>query len=191
MDRRVWSRFRAERAAPWRTTRASLIARAGALLLTGALSSCAGHGAALSDADMSAIQRVALHELFSEREHARVLVVWSDSSDAGPVLASLDETPASTVAASSALPQVRVSRDDVHALFRDHPDGWAALFERHPGAAGLVEVGRVQPGADPRTATLVIGRSCGEHCRMAWRVAARRDASPEWRVPAVERLEVE
>ena len=71
--------------------------------------------------------------------------------------------------------------------FRAHPDGWKAFWARYPGSTGVIELSPVRLTDD--SAALVVGRSCGEHCRTAWRVRLGR-AGAGWRVARVEFLPV-
>jgi len=135
--------------------------------------------------DSAAVQQAALTELFLVRERASALVVWQDALHAGPVFDSLGLTPAATVSVPAALPVTRLSLSELEALFRAHPDGWAALYDRYAGTPGLVEVGPVTFQRGGRTAQVAVARSCGENCRMAWQVAAERGAEGIWRVRSV------
>ncbi len=137
--------------------------------LCAAAAAC-GRGARDADA-----QGAALGYLFRERERGRRLVVWADA-EPGPVFAAagvrraaLDARAAAAVARAAGLPVARVTAADMTRLFREHADGWAAFYARHPGTPGLVEVGRVERGAGG-AAVVHVGRSCGEHCRHLWRV---------------------
>jgi hypothetical protein len=159
-----------------------------ALLATG----CAPSARASDELrDDAAIREAALTELFLVRERARSMVFWVDSVHAGPVFDSL-RLPAGPVVpapvAPAPLPSAQVTLADMQALFRDHPDGWAAFFARHPGAPGLVEVGPVERDMDGRRARVAIGRSCGEHCRMAWRVELALETTGGWRIVSVGRI---
>jgi hypothetical protein len=122
-----------------------------------------------------------------------VLVVWADR-DPGPVFAELVATTPDAVPARDApptrvgtVPVVAVRGRDLDTLFRAHPDGWKAFWARYPGATGVIELSPVRLTGD--SAALVVGRSCGEHCRTAWRVRLGRSGA-EWRVARVEFLRV-
>ncbi len=134
-----------------------------------------------------------MRELFLVRERPRVLVVWADPAP-GPVFAESDsgfrpsraERPPRRV---GAVPVETVGQRELTALFRANPDGWEAFYARYPGALGIIEFAPAQ--VDDDSASLVVGRSCGEHCRFVWRVQLRRVAAAQWRVArvtAVERL---
>ncbi len=161
------------------------------LVAHGASGCAASSGPGNAGREEAAIQQAALTELFLVRERARSIVFWADSAHVGPVFDSLG-VPAGPVgslpAAPPSLASYGVTLADMQALFREHPDGWAEFFVRYPGAPGLVEVGVVERDADGRRARLAIGRSCGEHCRMAWRVEVTRDATGDWRVASVGRI---
>jgi hypothetical protein len=128
-----------------------------------------------------------LRELFLAHEHPRMLVVWAEPRDPGPVFAELggDAVPERVAPPASVggVPVVAVRRRELDALFGAHPDGWKAFYERYRGATGLVEISPVRTAGD--SATLVVGRSCGEHCRTAWRVRLSR-AGGAWRVTRVQ-----
>jgi hypothetical protein len=108
------------------------------------------------------------------------------------VFAELAPTTADAVPARDAppavvgaVPVVAVRRRDLDALFRAHPDGWKVFWTRYPGATGVIELSPVRLTGD--SAALVVGRSCGEHCRTAWRVRLGRDPhSAPWRVTGVQ-----
>jgi len=135
--------------------------------------------------DSAAVQQAALTELFLVRERASALVLWQDSLHAGPVFDSLGLRPTDMVSVPAALPAVRVSLAELEALFRDAPDGWAALYARYAGTPGLVEVGPVAFARGGRSAQLAVARSCGENCRMAWHVQVERGAEGIWRVRSI------
>ena len=70
--------------------------------------------------------------------------------------------------------------------FRVHPDAWRAWFARYPGTSGLIETTAPRAtDASAAVAELLVGRSCGEHCRMAWRVRVRRHPDGAWRTDSV------
>ena len=144
-----------------------------------------------------AVQRVALDSLFTGREHAQRLVVWATDAADGPALEALGPLiPRTTMRRTidvarlaPTLPARAMTEAAVAALFRTNPDGWAAFFREYPGSSGLVELSPVwlSPGGD--SATTYVGRSCGEHCRNAWRVSARR-AGSRWIIIGLEWLRV-
>lgn len=138
------------------------------------------------------VVRVALVQLFTVREHAQAITLWRDPTvsltlDALP---DADARPRVTVdSATLALP-LRIesaNRASMDAFFHEHASGWDAWFEAHPANAGLVEVAQPQMRGD--TATVVVGRACGEQCRNAWRVTLVR-ASGAWTVQQVDVLSV-
>ncbi len=154
-------------------------ALAAALLGTAALGCARGGGGAEQGAEQGAAQGAAIRHLFFERERAARVVLWADPAEPGPAFEALGRAPAppadsAALARGVAAPVTLVRGADLRRLFRDHPDGWAAFYRRYPGAPGLVEVGPVLRAADGRTAEVVVGRACGEHCVNAWRVELRR-----------------
>jgi hypothetical protein len=175
-----------------RAARVTWWAAAAAVIVAG----CGGR-----DADDDArVQGAALRHLFRERERAGRLVVWADAAEVGPVFAALgvpaDRVDRLAVGARAAdgltaavgVPVTLASATDMARLFREHADGWRAFYRQYAGTPGLVELGRVRY-AD-RTATVVVGRSCGEHCLHAWRVTLGAGAGGAWRATGVEPLRV-
>lgn len=143
------------------------------------------------------VQRVALGSLFSGRERAQRLVLWESDAENGPALESLRSTlprarkshTIDVTRLAPSLPARTLGEAAVAELFRKNPDGWAAFFRENPGSSGLVELSPVWLSGDGDSATTYIGRSCGEHCRNAWRVSARRMSS-RWTVTAVQWVRV-
>ena len=143
------------------------------------------------------VQRVALDSLFNGRERARRLVLWESDAADGPALEALRSTiPRVTmsrridvVRLAPSLPARTLTEAAVADLFRKNPDGWAAFFRENAGSAGLIELSPVwlSPGGD--SATTYVGRSCGEHCRNAWRVSARRTSS-RWIITELQPVRV-
>jgi hypothetical protein len=135
------------------------------------------------EATSYAVQRLALDSLFNGRERAGRLVLWATDAGDGPVLEALDSlvpksaTPRTIDVArlGAALPARVMTEQVIAELFRTYPDAWAAFFRDNPAAAGLVELSPVRLSSDGRSATTYVGRSCGEHCRSAWRIVADRD----------------
>lgn len=154
---------------------------------------------ALSDRDRVAVQRAALLTLFVEREHAQQLVFWSDSANASPTATLLRDAGVSLVndwpdTAALALP-MPVHLESLATLeqhFREEPDGWEAWFTRFPASSGIVVLTRptvLTPGADGVVrASIVVGRTCGEHCHSAWRLTLVRTSTAAWRTIRVEPL---
>jgi hypothetical protein len=145
------------------------------------------------DAD---VQRAALRYVFVTRETNARLVVWADGARRGPVLEALGEPlvapPAAVLLTDSAVgvPVVPIRRIDLDTLFRAHPDGWDAFFRAYPRTNGVVEVATPRYAGDRQTATVVVGRACGEHCMQGWRVHVRRDARGGWSATGVDFLRV-
>jgi hypothetical protein len=144
------------------------------------------------EATSYAVQRLALDSLFTGRERAQRLVLWATDAADGPALEALGPIiPKATmhrtidvVRLAPSLPARAMTEAAVAALFRENPDGWAAFFRENPGSSGLVELSPVGlTGGD--SATTYVGRSCGEHCRNAWRVSARRTSS-RWIITGLE-----
>ena len=154
-----------------RATRALVLAAA-------ALGACARPGHAAD----AAVQGAAVRELFVTREHARQLVLWADPGEIGPTFELLGAADAGAdsgaLAAAIPAPVRPVRAAQLAALFRAHPDGWAAFYVAYPGAPGLVELARPAWSGDT-LATVLVGRACGEHCFNAWQVAVR--AAPDGR----------
>ena len=143
------------------------------------------------------VQRVALGALFNGRERAQRLVLWESDAEDGPALEALRSTlPRARTShridlarLAPSLPARTLTEAAVADLFRKNPDGWAAFFRENPGSSGLVELSPVWLSGDGDSATTHIGRSCGEHCRNAWRVSARRMGS-RWTVTDVQWVRV-
>jgi hypothetical protein len=156
------------------------VAAGAAIVLGTAAVGCARGGDGSAE---GAAQGAAIRHLFFERERAARVVLWADPGEPGPAFEALGRAPAppadsAALAAGVAAPVTLVRGADLRRLFRDHPDGWAAFYRSYPGAPGLVEVGPVARAPDGRTAAVVVGRACGEHCVNAWRVELRRAAGP-------------
>ena len=153
---------------------------------------------AADDATSYAVQRLAVDSLFNGREHASRLVLWATDAGDGPVFEALDSlvpkptTPRAIDAArlGASVPARVMTEPALAELFRQNPDGWAAFFRANPAAAGLVELSAVRVSRDGRSATMYVGRSCGEHCRNAWVVTARRQASGPWTIAELRWLRV-
>ncbi len=147
------------------------------------------------------MQRAALLTLFESREHAKQLVFWNDGANLSPALQLLRESGVSVEAqqpdtATLALP-MPVHLETLATLeqqFRARPDGWESWFARFPASSGLVALTRpVVLGSNAvgiERATVVVARTCGEHCHSAWRVTVVRDAGHAWRTRAVEPLKL-
>ena len=122
------------------------------------------------------VEAAAIRELFFTREHARVLVLWTDRAERGPTFELLGRLNAAVdpAALSAAIPArvVGVVASDLARLFSAHPDGWAAFYAQYPGAPGLVELAAPTWRGDT-LATVIVGRACGEHCFQAWQVTVR------------------
>ncbi len=170
--RHVASRHGASRQHPARQgTIGLVIALSCAALLGSACAPSESQTAVPPSAALTAdVQRVALRALFLERERAASVVIFSDSLNEGPVFSERGETHVRVIATPPPLTQHRITLRELEQLFAEHVDGWKAFFRQYPRSAGLVEVGAVTADPDGRAASLLIARSCGEHCRMAWRV---------------------
>jgi hypothetical protein len=137
------------------------------------------------------VQRLALDTLFNGREHARQLVIWSSDSP-GPALElilsqqALEHARIDIQRLEPTLPATAIDEQMLADLFREHPDGWAEFFRRYSQSSGLVELSPVRLSSGNRLAELFVGRSCGEHCRNAWRIVAKRTASGAWRVAELQ-----
>jgi hypothetical protein len=150
------------------------------------------------EATAYAVQRLALDTLFNGREHAARLVIWATDAGDGPALESLGPALVRPSVGRSVdlarlrptLPARVVTEQELAALFRRHPDAWAAFFRENPGAAGLVELAPVLLLERGLVAETYVGRTCGEHCRNVWRLDARRVGNHGWRVSAVHWVRV-
>ncbi len=171
-----------------------------ALLLLGIRAARSLRDGDLSDAERAAIQRAALVTLFTQREQARQILLWSDRAHVAPTLQLLRETHDDSVAASTpalatlSLPihAETVTLADLEAHFANHPDAWEAWFAKYPASSGIVALTEPVPqpvNADGLTRVmLTVVRTCGEHCHSAWRLYLRRDATGSWRTLSVQPL---
>ncbi len=189
-----------------------------AVLFLGFRASGVSDGDDVSDADRAAIQRSALVTLFTQREHAQQLLLWTDPSHESPSLQLLRDTrrearretdravsranrtgrdslTASTpTLAMLSLPMraAAVTLADLEAHFAAHPDAWEAWFTKYPASSGIVAltepVLRTMAGERSPRASLIVARTCGEHCHSAWRVELRRDDTGRWRTLSVQPL---
>lgn len=170
-----------------------------ALAVLGACNGSAENARRLpDDATTYAVQRLALDSLFTSREHHTRLVLWATDAANGPVLDALGalvvrpDVPHDIDVRRLAptLPAQVMHEYELDTLFRRKPDAWAEFFRENPGAAGLVELSPVQLSNDGTVAETIIGRSCGEHCRNAWRLRARRTRGDAWQLETLEWLPV-
>jgi hypothetical protein len=153
--------------------------------------------AAPDAATTHAVQRLALDSLFTSREHHRRIVLWATDAADGPVLEVLGTAVVRPVQPRAidvarlapALPARVMSERELTTLFRRNPDAWAAFFRENPGAAGLVELSPVRLSPDGQAAETIVGRSCGEHCRNAWRLRAQH-GSAGWHIDALQWLPI-
>ena len=158
-----------------------------------------GSVVSLSVRDQMAVQRSALIALFVDRERAQQLVFWGDTVNPSPTLSLLRESDASligqwpdTAALALPMPVHLESLATLEQYFRANPDGWEAWFRRFPGSSGVVVLTRAEllpdaPDGGER-ASLVVGRTCGEHCHSAWRVTLVHDSGTVWRIGTVAPL---
>lgn len=147
---------------------------------------CADNRVAVDESD---IQRAALSALFLEREHAGAIVWFRDSTTRGPIFSVLKLDAADSVVTPTGLVLTTTTLASLETMFRANPDGWRAFRQANPTASGVVEVAPVAFDGDRTSASVVIARSCGEHCRMAWKLRLAKDASA-WRVRTVEQLAI-
>ena len=154
-------------------------------------------GSRLADSDDAyAVQRLALDSLFNGREHAGLLVIWATDAGDGPALESSGvlvrhrdtAQPIDLARLAPTLPARLVTEAALADLFRRNPDGWAAFYRENHGTPGVVELSPVAITPDGLTATTIVGRSCGEHCRHAWRVVTTREPSGGWRIRQLDWL---
>jgi hypothetical protein len=141
----------------------------------------------------TAVQSAVVSLLFLEREHAKSIELWADSTHAGPVFSVLGVSPSVPdslhVSARTGATVHRITADTMATIFRDNPDGWEAFFRRYPASSRLVEVSPVAFSGDS-FATVTVGRSCGEHCASAWRLVVARGADGTWPIRKIEYLPV-
>jgi hypothetical protein len=141
----------------------------------------------------TAVQSAVVSLLFLEREHARSIELWADSTHAGPVFSVLGVGPsvpdALRVPMRTGATVHRITADTMARIFRESPDGWEAFFRRYPASSGLVEISPVAFRGDSM-ATVTVGRSCGEHCAIAWRLTVARGADGTWPIRKIEYLPV-
>jgi hypothetical protein len=141
----------------------------------------------------TAVQSAVVSLLFLVREHARSIELWSDTTRAGPVFSVLGISPSVPdslpVPVRTGATVHRVTADTMAAIFRRNPDGWEAFFRRYPASSGLVELSPVT-FSDDSLATVTVGRSCGEHCAVAWRLVVARGADGTWPIRKIEYLPV-
>ena len=164
-----------------------------ALAAVGAVSAaCGGERRAKAESG-TAVQSAVVSLLFLEREQARSIELWADTTRAGPVFTSLGIRPSVPdslrVPARTGVSVHRITADSMAAIFRGNPDGWEAFFRRYPASSGLVELSRVTFNGDS-LATVTVGRSCGEHCAVAWRLVVSRGADGAWPLRKIEYLPV-
>ena len=173
----------------------------GALLLAALVFGAAGWRTppTLSERDNMAVQRAAVLTLFVEREHPRRLVFWNDGAHLSPTLRLLRETGVAldaqqpdTAALALPLPVHLETLATMERQFRASPDGWEVWFRRFPASSGIIAL--TQPvllatSADGRVrASVVVARTCGEHCHSAWRMTLQRDTGGGWRTLTVAPL---
>ena len=155
--------------------------------------------AGLSEREETSVQRAALLTLFVDREHARQLVFWSDEAHRSPTLVllgeiglTLDAQQPDTAALAMPIPMHLESLATLELHFRTSPDGWETWFKRFPVSSGIIALTR--PELLPvladgiARASVVVARTCGEHCHSAWRVTLKRTTDGVWRTCSVEPL---
>ena len=153
----------------------------------------------LSEREAMAVQRAAVLTLFVEREHPRILVFWHDGAHPSPTLrllrtagVAVDAQQPDTAALALPLPVHVESLATMEQQFRASPDGWEAWFRRFPASSGIIALTRpvlLATSADGLVrASVVVARTCGEHCHSAWRVTLQRTVDGRWRTRSVEPL---
>jgi len=169
------------------------------VLLLGALLLLRLTPTSLSPRDEMSIQRAALLSLFVDREHARQLVFWNDAAHASPTVLllreiglPLDARQPDTAALALPLPMHLESLATIEQHFRASPDGWETWFRRFPASSGIIALTRpellpVMADGIVR-ASVVVARTCGEHCHSAWRVTLHRTDNDTWRTRSVAAL---
>ena len=153
----------------------------------------------LSRREAMAVQRAALLTLFVTREHAKQLVFWRDTAHTSPTLLllreiglTLEAQPPDTAALALPMPVHLESLATLEQQFRASPDGWDTWFKRFPASSGIIALTRpvrLATLADGLVrASVVVARTCGEHCHSAWRVTLQRAVDGAWRARSVEPL---
>lgn len=143
------------------------------------------------------VVRASLVTLFSRRERAQSIAIWTDSRERSPTLSAfggrfdahdtlqLVDLPSGGGAWPFALEAT--SLRDMQAFFKRAPAGWDSWFSSRQGSGGVVEIVRPRIAGD--SASIIIGRACGEICRGAWRVSLVREGGV-WRTHNVVVLTV-
>ncbi|MEO7964864.1 MAG: hypothetical protein ABIT38_13255 [Gemmatimonadaceae bacterium] len=152
---------------------------------------------ALSPADLAAAERAAIVQLFLSYERPQQLVFWDGAPRDSPIFGEIalgDSLNPRGVSPESLLLPIPVSvvhREELERLFHENADAWEAWYRLHPASGGVVEVTapRLAPPSSARittssSASVVIGRLCGEHCRSAWNVTVEKKHG-EWIVKGV------
>ena len=159
-------------------------------------SACGRSASTLTADDTIRIQRAALTVLFLQREHAQQLTLWRGSRKNAPTLGDLSTQAAFADAVPLLLPDtlrlrlpIAVHTVDLTTLeqfFQSHPTGWDAWYAKYPGSNGLIELTAPTFLTGSRSeVTLLIARTCGDHCRSVWRLTAQRARHDEWHIAAI------
>jgi len=162
-------------------------------------STCGRGAPTFTAGDTIRVQRAALTALFLQREHAQQLTLWRGTRITAPTLGALVDNAALADAMPLLLPDtvrlqlpIAVHTVDLATLeqfFQSHPSGWDAWYAKYPGSNGLIEL--TAPTFSSRSrhdATLLIARTCGDHCRSVWRLTAQRGSDGEWHITAITSL---
>ncbi len=154
---------------------------------------------ALTADDILRVQRAALTALFLQREHAQQLTLWRGPRLHAPTLGELTKNAGVADSVPLLLPDtsqlqlpIAVHTVDLVMLeqfFQSHPTGWDAWYAKYPGSNGLIELtAPILNSWSRHEATLLIARTCGEHCRSAWRLTAQRAPGGEWHITKITAL---
>jgi hypothetical protein len=133
------------------------------------------------------VEAVALRTLFLQREQGSGLTIYVGPPEQAMALRETlpDGFALSAVPVSALeLPVTAVTPALLARHFRAHPDAWRAWYTRYPGTAGVIERTAARIVGD--SATMLIARTCGEHCQQAWIVGLVRDTVAGWRVTSLD-----
>lgn len=153
----------------------------------------------LTPDDIVRVQRAALTALFLHREHAQQLTLWRGTRRHAPTLGELSENAAIADSVPLLLPDtvqlrlpIAVHTVDLVMLeqfFQSHPTGWDAWYAKYPGSNGVIELtAPTLRAGSGNQATVLIARTCGDHCRSVWRLTAQRAPDGEWNITVITAL---
>ncbi len=160
---------------------------------------CTRGAPTLTADDIIRVQRAALTALFIQREHAQQLTLWRGKRENAPTLGALADNAAFADAVPLLLPDtarlqlpIAVHTVDLATLeefFQSHPTGWDAWYAHYQGSNGLIELTAPTLSNDfHHQSTLLIARTCGDHCRSVWRLTAQRARDGGWHITKIATL---